>query len=143
METLDHNIQSESKKLHVSQDVKQNLLTTAKWTRFMAIISFVFCGLLGIASLFMLIGTLSSGNSLLMYVTFLYIALTVVMIFPGLYLIRFTTGIEQAFHSDKQVEFEYGIQNMKSFFKFTGIYAIVTIVLYIFYIFFLLNASRF
>ncbi|WP_294669952.1 DUF5362 family protein [uncultured Fluviicola sp.] len=135
MDALDQHIELDSDQLKINNSIKENLMTAAKWARFLAIIGFVFTGFMGIASLFVLVTAMASGIGMLMLMAVVYIGLTLVMIFPALYLIRFAGSTEKGLNSNKQGEFDYGIQNLKSLFKFTGIYTIVVIVLYIVYIF--------
>jgi hypothetical protein len=141
MDTLDQHIELDSDKLKINNSIKENLITSAKWARFLAIIGFVFTGFMGIVSLFLLVTSLASGIRMLMLMAVVYIALTAVMIFPALYLIRFAGATEKGLNSNKQGEFDYGIQNLKSLFKFMGIYTIVLIALYIVYIFFLVGVG--
>lgn len=135
MDALDQHIELDSDKLKINNSIKENLLTAAKWARFLAVIGFVFTGFMGIASLVLLVTAMASGIGALMLMAVVYIGLTAVMIFPALYLIRFAGSTEKGLNGNKQGEFDYGIQNLKSLFKFTGIYTIVVIVLYIVYIF--------
>ncbi|WP_341901205.1 DUF5362 family protein [Fluviicola taffensis] len=131
MDTLDQNIELDSEKLKITNSIKQNLLTTAKWARFLAIVGFIFTGFLGIASLIILVTAMTTGFGPLILMGFVYLVLTVVMLFPGLYLIRFAGATEKGLNSNKQSEFDYGIENLKSLFKFMGIYTIVLIGVYI------------
>lgn len=135
MDTLDRDIELDSDKLKINNSIKENLITAAKWARFLAIIGFVFTGFMGIASLILLVSAMASGIGMLMMLAVVYIGLTAVMILPSLYLIRFAGSTEKGLNSNKQGEFDYGIQNLKSLFKFGGIYTIVVIALYIVYIF--------
>ncbi|TSJ47670.1 hypothetical protein [Fluviicola chungangensis] len=135
MDTLDQNIELDSDKLKVSQSIREHLLTSAKWARFLAIVGFIFTGFTAIASLIMLITALSTGFGPLIGMAFLYIGLTVAMIFPALYMIRFAGSITKGLNSNKQSEFEFGVQNLKSFYKFSGIFTIVFLSLYIILIF--------
>jgi hypothetical protein len=134
MDTLDQHIELDSDKLRINNSIKENLITAAKWARFLAVIGFIFTGLMGIASLVLVVTAMSSGMGLLVLLAFVYVGLTIVMIFPALYLIRFAGSTEKGLSSNKQGEFDYGIQNLKSLFKFTGIYTIVFIALYVIYI---------
>lgn len=135
MDTLDQEIELDSDKLRINNSIKENLITAAKWARFLAIIGFIFTGLMAIVSLFLVVTSLASGIPMLILVACIYVGLTIVMIFPSLYLIRFAGSIEKGLNSNKQGEFDYGVQNLKSLFKFTGIYTIVFISIYIIYIF--------
>lgn len=134
-DTLDQNIELESDKLRITNSIKENLMITAQWARFLAIMGFIFVGILGIASLFLVVTSMASGYGPLVLVSLIYVVLTIVMLFPALYLIRFAVATEKGLGSNKQGEFDYAIQNMKSLFKFSGIYTIVMVVLYIIYIF--------
>lgn len=134
MDTLDQNIELDNEKLKISNSIKENLMITAKWARFLAIVGFIFVGILGIASLFLIVTSLASGYGPLIFISFVYIILTIVMLFPALYLIRFAAAAEKGLGSNKQGEFDYAIENMKSLFKFSGIYTIVMIALYIVYV---------
>jgi hypothetical protein len=134
-DSLDQNIELENDKLKINNSIKQNLLTAARWTRFLAIVGFIFTGLSGISSLIMLTTALSSGFGPLIGAGFLYVGITVAMLFPALYMIRFSGAISKGLNSNKQSEFDYGVENLKSFFKFSGIFTIVFIGLYILLIF--------
>ncbi|WP_430402370.1 hypothetical protein [Fluviicola sp.] len=135
MDTLDQNIELNGDKLKVSNSIKEHLITSAKWARFLAIVGFVFAGITAIGSLVMLVAALSTGFGPLIGAAFLYVGLAVVMIFPALYMIRFAMSITKGLNSSKQSEFEYGVQNLKSYFKFSGIFTIVFLGLYIILIF--------
>jgi predicted RND superfamily exporter protein len=141
MDALDQQIELDSDKLKINDSIRENLITAAKWARFLSVIGFVFTGFMGIASLVLLVTAMASGIGVLMLMAVVYIGLTAVMIFPALYLIRFAGSTEKGLNSNKQGEFDYGIQNLKSLFKFTGIYTIVVIALYIIYIFALAQAG--
>jgi len=135
MDTLDQNIELDNDKLKVSNSIKEHLITSAKWARFLAIIGFIFAGITAIGSLVMLFAALSTGFGPLIGMSFLYVGLAVVMIFPALYMIRFAMSVTRGLNSNKQSEFEVGVQNLKSYFKFSGIFTIVFLGLYIILIF--------
>lgn len=136
MDTLDQHIELDSDKLRINNSIKENLITAAKWARFLAVMAFVFTGIMGIASLVILIVALSSGVSYYIGMGLGYMILTIIFIFPGLYLIRFAGSTEKGLKSNKQGEFDYGIENLKSLFKFAGIYTIVIVGVYILFFLF-------
>lgn len=136
MDTLDQHIELDSDKLRINNSIKENLITAAKWARFLAIMGFIFVGFMGIASLFILITALSSGVPYFIGMGLGYLILTIIFIFPGLYLIRFAGSTEKGLNSNKQGEFDYGVQNLKSLFKFMGIYTIVLVSIYILFFLF-------
>lgn len=135
MDTLDQNIELDGDKLKVSNSIKEHLITSASWARFLAIVGFIFTGITAIGALVMLVAAMSTGFGPLIGMAFLYVGLAVAMIFPALYMIRFAISITKGLNSTKQSEFEYGVQNLKSFFKFSGIFTIVFLALYIILIF--------
>jgi hypothetical protein len=136
MDTLDQHIELDSDKLRINNSIKENLITAAKWARFLAVMAFIFTGIIGIASLVILIAALSSGASYFIGMGLGYMILTIIFIFPGLYLIRFAVSTEKGLKSNKQGEFDYGIENLKSLFKFVGIYTIVLVGVYILFFLF-------
>lgn len=133
METLDQNIQSSDNSMKVSADAKYNLSVISKWAKFLAIMGFISVGILGIASIFMIGAgsTRSFGGGQLIGTGFTYLILAVVYIFPSLYLLRSANHLATACNKDSQGSFELGMENMKSLFKFAGIFTIVFISLYI------------
>ncbi|AEA45393.1 hypothetical protein [Fluviicola taffensis] len=135
LDTLDQNIELDTDKLKINNSIKQNLLTAGKWARFLAIVGFIFTGLTGVVALISLVTALSTGFAPLIGLAFFYVAMTVVMIFPALYMVRFAGSITKGLNSNKQGEFDYGVENLKSFFKFSGIFTIVFLGLYILLIF--------
>jgi hypothetical protein len=137
MDTLDQQIELDSDKLRINNSIKENLITAGKWARFLSIIGFIFTGIIGIFALVVLISSLATGyGGLFLLMGVGYLVASVIMVFPSLYLIRYAISIEKGLNSNKQGEFDYAVQNMKSFFKFMGIYTIVVIGLYLLMILF-------
>jgi hypothetical protein len=137
MDTLDQQIELDSDKLRINNSIKENLITAGKWARFLSIIGFIFTGIIGIFALVVLISSMATGyGGLFLLMGVGYLVASVIMVFPSLYLIRYAISIEKGLNSNKQGEFDYAVQNMKSFFKFMGIYTIVVIGLYLLMILF-------
>ncbi|MES2554897.1 MAG: DUF5362 family protein [Bacteroidota bacterium] len=138
-ESIDQGINLSSSELKVTEYIRRDLTTAAKWGKFLAIIGFVVIGLMFIAALAMLISASTmpsfiSGQFFLM--GFIYLVMTVIFVFPTLYLLRFSNSTQIGLRSEKQVDFEYGIENLRSLFKFMGIYTIIVFGLYILVILF-------
>ena len=117
-------------------DVSQvNLVSAAKWGRFLAIVGFIFCGLMVIGGLVMQF-TMSSlsmysyGSEFLKYMGLLYILFAVILLFPCLYLNKFSGKMQEAIKTSNQEALDTAFVNLKSMFKF---YGIVTIVMLCFY----------
>jgi hypothetical protein len=148
MDTLDQNFHSDKSGIRVSNDAKANFITIGKWVKFLGIMGFISVGFLAILALIMIIGgsSVSLGGEQMMLVGFLYLVIAGVYIYPALYLVRTSKHLSEAFNRDSQSSFELGVENMKSFFKFVGIFTIVVISLYILMILvavFAASASRF
>jgi len=148
MDTLDQNFHSDKSGIRVSNDAKANFITIGKWVKFLGIMGFISVGFLAILALIMIIGgsSVSLGGEQMMLIGFLYLVIAGVYIYPALYLARTSKHLSEAFNRDSQSSFELGVENMKSFFKFVGIFTIVVISLYILMILvavFAASASRF
>lgn len=138
-ESIDQGLNLTSSELKVTEYIRRDLTTAAKWGKFLAIIGFVLIGLMFIAALVMLISAANlpsfiSGQFFLM--GFIYIVMAVIFVFPTLYLLRFSNSTQIGLQSEKQVDFEFGIENLRSLFKFMGIYTIVVLGLYVLVIIF-------
>lgn len=146
--------------LSVDATTKTHLSEAAKWARFLAIMGFIFLGLMIIGGIFaavMMATTASqfdseygsSGAGLMMGsfgagMAIIYIVLAVLYFFPCLFLFRFASKTKQALASNDQTDLNSGIQNLKSMFRYMGILTIVILAFYaIAFIFGILGAAIF
>jgi hypothetical protein len=116
-----------------NREIHSYLLETAKWGNFLAIIGYVFMGLLALLALFMIFGMsqLLEGKGFPMWIMGLvYLALAGVYWFPVTYLYRFSAQMKQAVKSRDESLYTSGFANLKSLFKFFGIFTIVMLALY-------------
>jgi len=122
--------------------LSQNFLNeSARWAKFLSIIGFIFCGILAIASFFApaiynktqafrdMDPSVATTVSTIIVV--LYLAFAVLLFFPCLYLNRFSIKLRSALTSVNQENFEESFKNLKSLFKFYGIFTIVLLSFYI------------
>lgn len=134
---LDDNVSGQG--LGIGQSSKSFLLETAKWARFLAIVGFVMTALIVLiaigAGFFM--GSVmseafgSAGSSLGgIGIAFIYILLALIYFFPLLYLYRFATKMKVAIHNGNQLALDESFQNLKSCFKFMGIFTLVILIFY-------------
>lgn len=115
---------------------------TAKWAKFLAIVGFVFIGLMVVFSF--LFGTVFStmlsqsaatpgmpgaGMSSLFIIVF-YLIIAVIYFFPVLYLFRYATKTQAALASGNNEQMMEGFGNLKSMFKFMGIFTIIILGFY-------------
>jgi hypothetical protein len=132
--------------LHIDNESTAYLGETAKWTKFLSILGFVFCGLLIIVGIFFgsIIGTLFSGGfrgvdpagtaaarSFGGIFAVIYIVIALLYFFPCLYLYNFSTKMQVALRSNDQEQLATSFKNLKSCFKFLGIFTLVILGIYL------------
>lgn len=118
------------------------LIETAKWAKFLAILGFIGCGLMAVLAFslpFLLsslpgnemtpFGGMTKGMSVIM--TVLYLGIAILLVFPCLYLFRFSTKMKIALLQSEFEVLDSSFSNLKSFFKFYGIMTIVSISFYV------------
>ncbi len=126
--------------LQVSPFAQNFLSESAKWGKFLAIIGFIFCGFMAVLAFFIpsLImslppyNTMPSGISSGMAtgMTVIYLLLALLLFFPCLYLFRFSVKMQISLNSVSQDSFEESLKNLKSMFKFYGIFVIIMLSIY-------------
>lgn len=126
--------------LQVSAASQNFLNEAAKWGKFLAIVGFIFCGIMIVVAFFIptlfmtlppynqLSGSFSSGVSA--GITVVYLVLALILFFPCLYLFRFSVKMKLALSSVSQENFDISLQNLKSLLKFYGIFTIVMLSFY-------------
>lgn len=141
METLEQNQQSEQTQpvsIELQQETLQHLNETRRWGFFLAILGFVLIG-------FMVMGGLSVGlifskfapasASQSPFPTYLlglvYVVLALVYFFPTLYLFKFSTMTKKGIEEMNSNDIHLAFKNLKSLFRFIGIFTIIMISLYI------------
>lgn len=124
-----------SNELSINEGSQANLLAAAKWGKFLAIVGFIFCGLMIIGALGIYISG-NSGNSALRYYSHteylaaVYFVLGILLFFPCLYLNRFSVKMQQALRLQNQESMDKAFVNLKAMFKFYGILTIVILGFY-------------
>lgn len=144
MEILDNQFAQDSGKdgLHVTRNMKTNWLSTSKWVMFLAILGFIFTGLMVLmASVMMpmlnMILTMSGQSALAsqleaagaLFMVFM-LMMVAVMFFIHYFHLRFATGLQRSMQYDSQVAFESAWRNLRNFFRINGIITIVMLVIY-------------
>ena len=123
---------------------RSHLAEAAKWAKFLAIVGFVMCGFIVIASFF--IGTIFStsfsryndysdgpsvGGGFGILITLFYLAFGLLYFFPCLFLFRFANHMKSALNTNDQLTLNKSFQNLKIMFRFVGILTIIVISLYV------------
>jgi hypothetical protein len=128
---------SENRKIEIEQDTLNYLNTTRKWTMFLAIIGFIFLGLViivgVIAGTFLSAfsgGKMNAGISgPLVLIPLLLVA--AIYYFPVLFLFRFSKHTAHAVKTLDKLELHKAIRNLKSYFVYIGILLIVVLSFYV------------
>lgn len=136
-ETLDGNYSSSSD-LTISVEIRSFLRETAKWAKFISIVGFVMIGLLVLMALgmsfFMAAVTSELGAAGMPFppilFTIFYILFALFMLMPLLYLFKFANNMQRALRQNDQVALSDSFQNLKSHYKFNGIFLAVILGLY-------------
>ena len=137
-----------SSELIINQGIKLNLLETAKWGRLLSIVGFIINVIILIFGILILLKiynemlfnlnfSIAPGSIptlLQFFYSFFFILISLIYIFPCLYLFRFSTFILKEKNGNNIENYQNAFKNLKRLFKFFGI---LTVVLSIFAIVFL------
>lgn len=129
----------ESFELDVNEDIRSFLKETSKWTSFISIIGFVGIGLMVIGGILVgffsglseIPGNTAYGVGYSAGVGMFYLIIALVYFFPILYLFKFSKKMKSALALNNNEDFKMAFLNLKSHYKFMGIFIIVIITLYI------------
>jgi hypothetical protein len=126
--------------LTINLDSRYFLKNTAKWGRFLAIIGFVFFGIMVLGGLMGIIMALKDnpittaalGNSLMSGGVFsaFYILMALLYFLPLLYLHRFSAKMLAGLERNDETTVTHAFKNLKSLFKILGILTIVMLAFY-------------
>ena len=128
---------SENRKLEIEQSTLKQLNTARKWAMFLAIIGFIFLGIMIVVGLIAgtFLKTFNSGENnfgisdSLMFIPILLIGL--IYFFPVLFLFRFSKYISRAIQNLDNLQFHKAIKNLKLYFAYIGILIIIVLSIYI------------
>jgi hypothetical protein len=130
--------------LQLDQSSVNYLSETARWTRLLSIIGFIYCGLMVIVGLFfgsliarMMTGMNSMGGDAAAIPAvgggvfgFFFILMSLILFFPAYYLFNFSSKMRRALRYNDQAVLTDSLKNLKSFFKFYGILVIIVLSFY-------------
>ncbi|WP_341226200.1 DUF5362 family protein [uncultured Arcticibacterium sp.] len=125
--------------LYLSEDGKQDLLESAKWAKFLAIVGFVGSALLVVFALGL--STIMSflpngehfeslGPSYFLGMAFIYVVMAVIYFFPCLYLFRFSKSTKEAILKEDNKQLHLALFNMRKMFKFVGVMTLTMLIIY-------------
>jgi len=127
-----------SNDLLINNTSQVNLVSAAKWGKFLAIVGFIFIGLMLIGGIWA--QTLFSSSQspapgfyegdFIKYIGIVYVIFAAILFFPCFYLFRFSNKTLEAVKSSNQESLDAAFINLKSMFKFYGIFTIIILVIY-------------
>ena len=127
--------------LIVNEKMKEDLLSAAKWAKFLCIVGCVGVGFIVILGLVMFVmGSVAfpssiSGSIPGIFLGFLYFIIAAIYIYPLIKGFQFANGTKAACLSHDERELARGFEGLSSLLKYCGILTIICIAIYI--IFFL------
>lgn len=136
LESQENQNQEQPQTLVFNLSIEELLLETAKWGKFLAIVGFVFTGLIVLVGLALsFFGTEMLPNSPLGAIGgttlgVIYLLMGLVYYFPSKYLYDFAVYIKQAIQIKDQESMDYAFSRLKSVYKFWGILVIILLVIY-------------
>jgi hypothetical protein len=138
---MEQNTQAPLFELQVDHQSSSYLADTARWAKFIAIVGFIFCGLLVIIAIFagsFIAGSFSRfgggmgsdgvaayGSGIGAIFTILYILAAIVCFFPNLYLFNFANKMKVALRNNDQEQLTQSFRHLKACYRFIGILLII------------------
>lgn len=119
-----------------TETMKSDLLLTAKWSKFLAIVGFVGLGLMAVWAFLMISGasfidSLIKGQTFISaYTGVVYLLVGLLYLFPILYLLRFANNTKRAVMADDEAAMEEALINQRKMYKFMGVLMIVVLSIY-------------
>lgn len=118
----------------VNREIKLYLFETAKWGNILAIIGYVAMGIMALASLVMIVAFsfIDMETAFPMWILgIVYLVFSGIYYIPVTYLYRFSNQMKLAVHRNDEKLYTTGFENLKSLFKFFGIFTLVLLGLYV------------
>lgn len=130
MNTPQTSTNSLSEQLILSENAINYLKTTAKWVKFLCILSFISFGFLLVGAIFTIITSIFIGNNSTFPFPFaligiFYLVLIGIMIVPTIYLFKFATKAQKIVILRDAHETEEAFRYLMSYYRFMGIFTIV------------------
>ena len=150
---MDYTSQSqfESFELQFTKQAQDYYHQTAKWATFLSIIGFIATGLMVIFALVMfaiggaMASTMANNPMAGMFsggmLGGFYLLFAIINFFPALYMFRFASKAKAALSENSTATLTESFENLKSYYKFTGLAVIIMISIYILFFFGLIIAG--
>jgi hypothetical protein len=128
---------TETKKIEIDHEIISNLNSTRKWTMFLAILGFIFLGFIIVFGLIAgtFLSTFKSNEVNLgipeSLMIILFIVIAAIYFFPVYFLFQFSRHTSKAVETLDKQDLNRAVKNLKAYFTYIGIMAIVVISIYI------------
>lgn len=134
MENLESDLPVENK-LQNNIEITSYLMEASKWGQFLAIVGYVMMGLLVLLTIVMMfamsvVSQVAQSKFPLWMLGLVYILLAGLYYIPITYLYKFSVQMQKAIQMQNEGLLASGFQNLKSLFKFMGIFTIVMLAIY-------------
>lgn len=135
MENIE-NTQPVENLFEINSEIKGYLLETSKWGKFLAIMGYIGMGILLLLGVIFIVGfsifnSVSSVGFPMRIMGFIYVLISVLYYFPLKYLYNCSVQLKQGLNSANQPAITSGFENLKSLFKFMGVFTIVVLSIYV------------
>jgi hypothetical protein len=127
---------SESSQLRLDEQAVFFLRETSRWAYFLSIVGFIAIGLMVLLGLFLGTFLENFASSMpttipLKFLSVVYLIIAAIYLIPVRYLYRFAVHIKYALRENNHENLNAGFANMKSLFRFMGIFTIAIISIYL------------
>ncbi|MCD0489220.1 DUF5362 family protein [Pedobacter sp. MC2016-14] len=135
------NPEEQSETLIITEDIRSYIYDTAKWTRFLAVIGFVFSAFTAMFAfsapgILSTLATVEPTNPLLQLgseaLMLIFLIFALLYFYPSLLLFNFASAAKNAVLYADQEGLSTAMNKLKSFFKFWGVLMMVLILFYLF-----------
>lgn len=150
---MEEKSQFETFELSLSNNILGMLKETTNWTYFLSIIGFIGIGLMLLVGIVMsaVMGSMSNEFNPYQsigfspaYIGLIYVIMAAFYFFPVLYLFNFSRKMKAALRTKSNDDLTAAFSNLKSHYKFLGIFTIVVISIYVLILFFaMIGAAAF
>ena len=129
---------NEDRQIEISQETLKDLNKIRKWTMFFSILGFIVTASFLITGLFTgvfisVFDTSDISSGFQEWISFIVIIIvTLVFLFPALYLFRFSKFTAEAVKTKDNLKFKNAFGNLKRYCVFVGILIIAAIAIYLF-----------
>ncbi|MEP5611431.1 MAG: hypothetical protein ABJP45_04245 [Cyclobacteriaceae bacterium] len=120
----------EENNLIITSQDNASFLETAKWGKFLAIVGFVFSGIMIIVGFVTMAIPMPGIPFSSVFTGLLYIALTSLYIVPSVLLYRYSVRVKTAVLGGDQTLFSNALTNLRRLFVYYGILTVIILIIY-------------